>query len=231
VYGTSAITLLTVQNTRGVEQVRVLDPELVLAQIDAVVTDLRPSAAKTGALGSAAIVRAVARRASRFEFPLVVDPVLLSKHGAPLLDEEGRRALVEQLLPHASLVTPNLPEAAALSRMEIADETSLREAARRIAALGARAVLIKGGHGSSAEAADLLLAGGDFHVFSEKRIATDQTHGTGCTLSAAITAQLARGRSLLEAVAAAKRYITRAIRTRPELGHGVGPVNHRAEVD
>lgn len=241
VYGASVLTLLTVQNTRGVDRVSVLDPGLVLAQLDAVLADLQPAAAKTGALGSATLVRVLAGRAAAFRFPLVVDPVMISKHGAPLLDAEGRRALLEELLPRALLVTPNLPEARELSGVDIQDEDSLREAARKIAALGCRAVLIKGGHrpparetsdpASDRTANDLLLVGGRFHMLRARRIHTDQTHGTGCTFSAAITAQLARGRGLVEAAAAAKRYITRAIRTHPGLGQGFGPVNHHARVD
>jgi hydroxymethylpyrimidine/phosphomethylpyrimidine kinase len=247
VYGASVVTLLTVQNTRGVEAVRVLEPDFVLAQLDAVLADLEPGAAKTGALGSAGVVRAVARRAADFRFPLVVDPVLISKHGAPLLDAAGRRALVEDLLPRAALVTPNLPEAAALAGFEIRGEEAVEEAARRIAQLGARAVLIKGGHRPAAgdgsagprragaagggEATDVLYSEGRLERFAAERIDTDQTHGTGCTYAAAIAAQLARGRELREAVAAAKRYITRAIRTHPGLGRGYGPVNHHAEID
>jgi hydroxymethylpyrimidine/phosphomethylpyrimidine kinase len=249
VYGASVVTLLTVQNTQKVEAVRVLEPDFVLAQLDAVLADLEPAAAKTGALGSAGVVRAVARRAADFRFPLVVDPVLISKHGAPLLDKAGRQALIEELLPRAALVTPNLPEAEALAGIEISGEDSIEEAARRISRLGARAVLIKGGHlikggrrpaeegaaGAQAagaeEATDLLYSEGRIERFTAERIDTDQTHGTGCTYAAAIAAQLARGRALGEAVAAAKRYIARAIRTHPGLGHGYGPVNHHAEVD
>jgi hydroxymethylpyrimidine/phosphomethylpyrimidine kinase len=247
VYGASVVTLLTVQNTQRVEAVRVLEPDFVLAQLDAVLADLEPAAAKTGALGSAGVVRAVARRAADFRFPLVVDPVLISKHGAPLLDRAGRQVLVEDLLPRAALVTPNLPEAEALAGIEITSEEAVEEAARRISRLGARAVLIKGGHRPTAEggsvgpreaaaagtseAIDVLYSEGRFERFAAERIDTDQTHGTGCTYAAAIAAQLARGRGLSEAVAAAKRYITRAIRTHPGLGRGYGPVNHHAEVD
>ncbi len=240
VYGTSVITLLTVQNTRGVQDVRVLEPDFVVAQMEAVLGDLEPAAAKTGALGSQAVVKVVAARAASFRFPLVVDPVMISKHGAPLLDAEGRRALVEDLLPRAFLVTPNLPEAAELAGIEIRDQESLREAARRISGRGPKAVLIKGGHRplwregerplGGGRAVDLLLVGGRFHELAAPRLPTDHTHGTGCTFSAAIVAQLARGRALLPAVSFAKRYITRAIRTSPGLGHGFGPVNHRAPV-
>lgn len=240
VYGTSALTLLTVQNTRSVSAVEVLKPEFVLAQMDAVLCDLTPVVGKTGALGSAAVVEAVARRVAEVRFPVVVDPVMISKHGASLLAEEGRESLASRLLPRCFLVTPNRHEAAALAKMEIEDESSLREAARVIARLGPEAVLIKGGHSSAAagtgnrgdgEATDLLFYEGSFHSFSAERVATDQTHGTGCTYSAAIAANLALGRDLIVAVGAAKRYITRAVRTNPGLGGGFGPVNHHAEID
>lgn len=239
VYGTSALTLLTVQNTRSVDAVEVLKPEFVLAQIDAVLSDMNPAAAKTGALGSAAVVEAVARRMAEMENPLVVDPVMISKHGVPLLPEDGCKALASCLLRHCFLVTPNLHEAAVLAGMEIGDETSLREAAVAIARLGPQAVLVKGGHlagpaGAShlsdREATDILYYQDTFHSFRAERVATDQTHGTGCTYSAAITANLALGHDLIAAVGAAKRYITRAIRTNPGLGGGRGPVNHHAEI-
>jgi len=239
-YGTSVLTLLTVQNTLGVDAVQVLEPEFVLAQIDAVLSDLPPAAAKTGALGSSAVVKAVARRLAEAPFPLVVDPVMISKHGTSLLAEDGQDALASCLLPGCTLVTPNLREAAALARMEIDDESSLREAARAIARLGPRAVLIKGGHRPSQaqagpaegqQATDILYHEGSFRSFTAERVSTDQTHGTGCTYSAAIAANLALGRDLVSAVAAAKRFITRAIRTNPGLGGGFGPVNHHAEID
>lgn len=230
VYGASVITLLTVQNTCGVREVRVLDPEFVLAQLDAVLEDLAPGAAKTGALGSAAVVRAVARRARGFAFDLVVDPVMISKHGAPLLDAEAEAVLKAELLPHAALVTPNLKEAEALSGVEVRDPASMREAARRIADSGPRAVLVKGGH-LPGEATDLLCVEGRFEELPAPRIRTRHTHGTGCTLSAAITAGLASGLPVGESVARAKRFIQRAIETHPDIGRGSGPVNHHAPVD
>jgi hydroxymethylpyrimidine/phosphomethylpyrimidine kinase len=231
VYGTSVLTLLTVQNTRSVDAVRVLEPEFVLAQIDAVLSDLPPVAAKTGALGSAAVVEAVARRMAEAPFPLVVDPVMISKHGTALTAEDGRDAIASCLLPRCFLVTPNLHEAIALAGMEIDDESSLREAAKAIARLGPRAVLIKGGHRLNLPPTDILYHEDSFRSFTAERISTDQTHGTGCTYSAAITANLALGRDLVSSVAAAKRFITRAIRTNPGLGGGLGPVNHHAEID
>jgi hydroxymethylpyrimidine/phosphomethylpyrimidine kinase len=219
VYGEAVVTLVTVQNTMRVSRVEVLPEELVLEQIAAVVEDIPPGAAKTGALGTPEMVRAVARAAASFAFPLVVDPVMVSKHGASL----GGGAW-EELLPHATLVTPNLPEAEALT-----GTADLRRAAERLIGMGARAALIKGGHGEG-DAMDLLLDSEGFAEFRSPRITTPHTHGTGCTYSAAITAGLASGLPLREAVARAKRFIDAAIRTNPGLGHGCGPVNHHAEV-
>ncbi|OFV96022.1 MAG: bifunctional hydroxymethylpyrimidine kinase/phosphomethylpyrimidine kinase [Acidobacteria bacterium RIFCSPLOWO2_02_FULL_61_28] len=233
VYGMSVLTLLTVQNTCRVSAVEMLSAQFVLDQLDAVLEDLPPHAAKTGALGSREVIEAIADRAARFTFPLVVDPVMISKHGAPLLQDDARAVLARRLLPHAFLVTPNVHEALALAGKEFSGpaalpallSSSLEDAARAIADLGPQAVLIKGGH-LVADATDLLYAEGRFHSFPGKRIETPHTHGTGCTYSAAITAGLAKGASLLEAVSAAKQFITRAIETNPGLGHGFGPVNH-----
>ncbi len=229
VYGTSVLTLLTVQNTCKVDAVEMLAPRFVLAQLDAVLEDLPPLAAKTGALGSVEIIEALAGRAAQFPFPLVVDPVMISKHGAPLIQEEARLCLARKLLPHAYLVTPNVHEAMSLAGMEYRGRRSLEEAARAIAALGPRAVLIKGGH-LVEDATDLLYAEGRFQSFPAKRLETPHTHGTGCTYSAAITAMLVKGADLLQAIAVAKQYITRAIETNPGLGHGYGPVNHFAPI-
>ena len=227
IYGTSVLSLLTVQNTCRVSSVQHLRPEFVLAQLDAVLEDLPPQAAKTGALGTREIIEAIAARAAQFSFPLVVDPVMISKHGAPLINEDAQSTLAQKLLPHAALVTPNVHEAMALSGLEFRGMDSLHEAAKAIAGLGPRAVLVKGGH-LVEEAADVLYTENRFQTFSAKRIATSHTHGTGCTYSAAITAELAKGAELIRAVEAAKRYITRAIETNPALGHGYGPVNHMA---
>ena len=229
VYGEAVVTLLTVQNTVRVSRVVVMPPALVLEQIAAVLEDIPPAAAKTGALGSAEMVEAVARAAEAFRFPLVVDPVMVSKHGLPLLPESAARAVREQLLPRAALVTPNLAEAEALTGMAIRGIEEMRAAAARIHEMGARAVLIKGGH-LETEATDLLFDGANWREFPAPRIATRHTHGTGCTYSAAITAGLASGLPLGEAVARAKLFIQRAIQTNPGLGQGCGPVNHHAEV-
>ena len=230
VYGEAVITLLTVQNTQRVERVECLAPELVLQQLNAVLEDIPPQAAKTGALGNRAIVEAVAAAAAEFRFPLVVDPVMVSRHGTPLLEADAARALREKLLPRAALVTPNLPEAAALAGMEIHTLADAREAAGRIRALGARAVLVKGGH-FAAHATDVLYTDAGWQEFPAERIDTPHTHGTGCTYSAAITAELARGAPLAAAVERAKRFIARAIAGSPGLGSGAGPVNHHAPLD
>jgi len=229
VYGEAVITLITAQNTVRVARVEVLAPELVVAQIDAVLEDIPPLAAKTGALGSAEMVEAVARAAERFSFPLVVDPVMASKHGLPLLPESAVSAVRDLLLPRAALITPNVPEAEALTGMAIRTLDDVRRAAERLRALGTCAVLIKGGHLDS-DASDVLLDADGFHEFPAARIATRHTHGTGCTFSAAITACLAAGLALGDAVARAKLFIHEAIRTNPGLGRGSGPVNHHARL-
>jgi len=229
VYGEAAITLLTVQNTTAVEHVECMPAELVAAQVRAVLADIRPGAAKTGALGSREVVEAVAALAAEFDFPLVVDPVLISKHGTPLAAAEAREAIATRLLPRAYLITPNLREAAVLSGLEVCDAAGMRRAAERLVEMGAKAVLVKGGH-LEGSATDVLYADGRWHEFPAERISTVHTHGTGCTYSAAITAELARGTPLPEAVARAKAFITAAIRTNPGLGRGSGPVNHHAPV-
>jgi len=229
VYGEAVITLLTVQNTVRVDHVEVIPPSLVVGQLSAVLEDIPPHAAKTGALGSTAVVRAIARLASGFRFPLVVDPVMVSKHGGSLLSPEASEAVRTELLPRAFLITPNVPEAEVLAGIPIRSVKDLREAARRIQSLGAAAVLVKGGH-LEGQAVDVLLDAQGYAEFTGARVDTPHTHGTGCTYSAAITALLARGATVRDAVSTAKRFISEAIRTNPGLGHGCGPVNHHAEV-
>ncbi len=242
VYGASAITLLTVQNTQRVSRVEVTPAELVIQQIDAVLEDMAPGAAKTGALGSSEVIRAVAERASRFTFPLVVDPVMISKHGAPLLGADARAILIADLLPHAFLATPNWHEAldlAGLRESENNDYESLsHQAAHAILAMGAKAVLIKGGHrpaslssAPSNESNDLLYHDSEVYLYAAPRIDTQHTHGTGCTYSAAITALLAKGMELVQAVGVAKQFIHRAIVSNPGIGGGYGPVNHFAKTE
>jgi hydroxymethylpyrimidine/phosphomethylpyrimidine kinase len=227
VYGEAVITLITVQNTRGVERIECLAPDLVADQIRCLIGDIPPAAAKTGALGDRGIIEAVAGLAAGFPFPLVVDPVILSKHGAALLKSDAVDALKTRLLPYTFLLTPNLEEAALLTGTEVRDIVDMRKAAEMLAALGPRAVLVKGGH-LGGDATDVLFHQGKFLEFNSPRIATRNTHGTGCTLSAAITAGLASGYDLPTAVERAKRYVTAAIRSNPGLGAGAGPLDHQA---
>jgi len=228
-YGEAVITLLTVQNSVRVSRVEVMPAWLVEEQIAAVIEDIPPAVAKTGALGSAEVVETVARMAADFAFPLIVDPVMRSTHGRELLPEPAVRVLREMLLPHAALAIPNVPEAEALAGIAIDGIEDMRRAACVIRSMGARAVLIKGGHLAS-DPVDVLFDGVEYRDFPAPRIATPHTHGTGCTYSAAITASLAAGCGLVEAVARARRFIHQAIRGSPGLGHGSGPVNHHAEV-
>ncbi|MDP9112298.1 MAG: bifunctional hydroxymethylpyrimidine kinase/phosphomethylpyrimidine kinase [Acidobacteriota bacterium] len=228
VYGEAVVTLITVQNSRGVTCVSTLDPALIAAQIQSVLEDIPPQAAKVGALGSREIVEAVARKAARFPFPLIVDPVMISKHGARLIDENATQALIEELIPRTFLFTPNLDEAAALTGLVVTNRDGMARAARELASMGAANVLIKGGH-LSGDALDLLyLQGGEIHEFTAPRLKTRHTHGSGCTYSAAITAELAKATPLIEAVARAKAFITEAIHSAPGLGGGNGPLNHHA---
>ena len=229
VYGTSALTLVTVQNTVGVRAVELLSTELIAQQIAAVAEDFDVRAAKTGALGSAEIIEAVAAAVEEHAIPnLVVDPVMISKHGDPLLDTDAVEVLRPRLFPKASLVTPNLHEAAALLGRAVASEEAMRDAARAVCDLGAEAALVKGGHLPGGEAVDLFYDGSDFVRLAAPRIETPHTHGTGCTYSAAIAALLARGETLVAAVREAKDFISRAIAGAPGIGHGHGPVDHLA---
>jgi hydroxymethylpyrimidine/phosphomethylpyrimidine kinase len=225
VYGESAVTLVTVQNSTRLSRVELLSAGLVREQIAAVLEDNPPAAAKTGALGSVEIVDAVAEMAANFTFPLVVDPVMIGKHGARLLSEDAVRALSERLIPRAAVVTPNLPEAEALTGIRVMEPSDVRRIAARLCEMGAGAAIVKGGH-AAGEPVDLLFDGASFHEFSSPRVETRHTHGTGCTHSAALTACLALGLPLVEAAARAKRFVYKAISANPGLGAGCGPVNH-----
>jgi len=227
VYGASAITVVTVQNTVRASNTQLLDAGLVRQQIDAVLEDLPPAAVKTGALGNAVIVQEVADAIKGFGGPLVVDPVAIGKRGSALLDVDGFQTVRELLIPLAGLVTPNLEEAEALANMSVRTIDDMREAAERIAKLGAGAVLVKGGH-LAGDPTDILLANGRYAEFRADRVESRHTHGKGCTYSAAITAFLAHGLDLEEAVRRAKAYVTEAIRTAPGIGAGSGPLNHWA---
>lgn len=230
VYGMAVVTLLTVQSTRAVRQVQLVAPALVDAQLAEVLADVPPAALKTGALGDAGVIEAVAARLAGVAAPLVVDPVMVSKHGHALLAPAAQDALVRLLFPRAALVTPNAHEAAALLGAPVETLAQARDAARRLADLGPQAVLVKGGH-LAGDAVDVLYAAGQLSEFSAPRQATAHTHGTGCTLSAAITAWLARGEPLPRAVERAKAWLDAALRTPPAVGHGVGPVDHLAPVE
>jgi hydroxymethylpyrimidine/phosphomethylpyrimidine kinase len=227
VFGTSAIAAITAQNTVGVVAASPVAADLVTAQIEAVAGDIQIHATKTGMLATAAIVEAVAAAIADLELPnVVVDPVMVAKSGDRLVDDEGVRTICVELLPHALVVTPNIPEAEALSGRRITSLESAREAARAIHARGPSAVIVKGGHGVEAEIVDLLYDGSRFHEFRTPRVATRNTHGTGCTFASAIAAYLARGRTLVDAVAEAQAYVAGAIRHGFAIGRGHGPLNH-----
>jgi hydroxymethylpyrimidine/phosphomethylpyrimidine kinase len=230
VYGASAITALTAQNTRGVEAVQVLPPDFVLAQIGAVARDLKVGAIKIGMLATSGVIEAVAEGLKAFAgVPVVLDPVMVAASGDVLLDEEAVATLRSVLLPRATLITPNLPEAARLLGAPAArNERDMGEQARRLREIGANSVLIKGGHAEGPKAVDLYAdAEGEMRL-EAPRVQTNNTHGTGCTLSSAIAAELAKGASLREAVTEAKAYVTASIAAADALhiGKGRGPVHH-----
>ncbi len=227
VFGTSAITAITAQNTLGVDAVEVLSADIVTQQIKSVATDFPVVAAKTGMLANAEIIAAVAIAVQRHNISkLVVDTVMVSKSNHRLLVSEAEAAMRRILLPLAYIVTPNLPEAEVLTGMKIQNLAEMREAATKLFALGAKHVLVKGGHLESTPATDVFFDGKDFTELAAERVDTTSTHGTGCTLSAAIAAYLAHGLSPLEACRSAKAYLTGALRHAVKLGHGHGPVNH-----
>ncbi|WP_107727568.1 bifunctional hydroxymethylpyrimidine kinase/phosphomethylpyrimidine kinase [Desmospora activa] len=229
VYGMSAITAITAQNTQGVTGIYECSEEAVTRQMEAVATDIGIDAAKTGMIASTSIMEAVAAQVKKHRIhPLVIDPVMVAKSGSSLLEEAARHALKRILLPLSHLITPNLPEAEILVGESLDTDEKRKDAARRLTDMGADAVIIKGGHLQGNQADDLLYDGGNFHVFTAPRLHTRHTHGTGCTFSAAITAELAKGHSLLEAVRVAKAYITEAIRHPLNIGQGHGPTNHFA---
>ena len=226
VFGMSAITAITAQNTLGVTRVDVIDPGMVTAQIDAVASDIGIHATKIGMLANAAIVSAVAAAIRRHALPhVVLDPVMIAKSGAKLLDDDAVRALATELFPLAGVITPNAPEAEALTGLRITGIADLRRAASRLVEMGARAALVKGGH-LEGPAIDVLWDGRTATELPAERLSTRHTHGTGCTLSSAIAARLALGDDLVSAARAAKAYVTRAILEAPQLGKGHGPLRH-----
>ncbi|HBF34891.1 TPA: bifunctional hydroxymethylpyrimidine kinase/phosphomethylpyrimidine kinase [Candidatus Sumerlaeota bacterium] len=227
VYGMAAITALTIQNSQGVSDVYPVAPECVSAQIGAVLSDIGANAIKTGMLSNEAVIHAVASVLRKYPtIPLVLDPVLISTSGRRLLDESALQALKKNLIPFAAIVTPNASEAQVLTGLDVMQSLEIRkEAAKKILALGCRAVLIKGGHLGGETSCDLWFDGYDFAELSAERLDNPNTHGTGCMLSSAIAAFLAQGRTPLNAVQSAKAFLTEAIRHAFPLGKGIGPVN------
>ncbi|PYI55261.1 bifunctional hydroxymethylpyrimidine kinase/phosphomethylpyrimidine kinase [Paenibacillus flagellatus] len=230
VFGTSAITALTAQNTLGVQGVYPIPLDAIGQQIDSVLSDIGADAVKTGMLFSADIIALVADKLKRYgPMPVVVDPVMIAKGGAPLLQAEAVEALRRELLPIAAVLTPNVPEACAILGIDrIDDVDGMIEAARRLHALGPKRVFLKGGHLDGDEAVDVLFDGTEAALFRSPRIRTKHTHGTGCTTASAIAAGLAKGLPADEAVAEAKRFITAAIGAALPIGGGIGPTNHAA---
>lgn len=225
-YGMSAITALTAQNTTGVTGIHAAPPAFVAQQIEAVLSDIGADTVKTGMLFSAEIIHCVAAAVARYGVLAVVDPVMIAKGGASLLQTEAVAALRKELLPRAYLLTPNIPEAEALTGLTIGNEAQMVAAARKLQQMGAANVLLKGGHLDGDEAIDVLSDGTQLHRFAGPRIETRNTHGTGCTLSAAIATFLAQGVPLAEAVGRARKFLTAAIESATPLGSGHGPVNH-----
>lgn len=229
VFGMSAITAVTAQNTLGVQGVYPLPIEAIEKQMDSVAVDLPPDAVKTGMLFSNEIIELVAHKMKQYKWTrVVVDPVMIAKGGAPLLKQEAVEALQRHLLPLAYVLTPNIPEAEVLTNMRIETVEERKEAAKKLHDMGVRHVVMKGGHGEGNELVDILYDGEQFYEWKSKRIDTKHTHGTGCTFAAAITAQLAKGKTIYEAVDVAKRFIHAAIEKTLHIGGGHGPTNHWA---
>jgi hydroxymethylpyrimidine/phosphomethylpyrimidine kinase len=232
VYAATAITAITAQNTQGVHSQMAISPELVYDQIVAVIEDLHPSYIKIGMLSNSRVVEAVAAALSRYSHPIILDPVIVSSTGHRLLSIDAQEVVKQRLLPMSMLVTPNIPEMEALTNTSISTHEHKIEAAKHLLSLGAQAILLKGGHEEGDTKSDILFrqspSGIEQQLFTSDTITTRNTHGTGCTLSAAIAAFMARGYGLAEAVAEAKSFITEAIRSGADvaIGHGIGPVNH-----
>ncbi len=228
VYGTSAITAITAQNTRGVAAVQEIDLAIIAAQIDAVMQDIGADVVKTGMLSSAPIVRLVAEKAREYGFgTFVVDPVMVAATGAKLLRDDAVQSIKSDLLPLATVVTPNIPEAQVLTGIEITSHDDMREAAKLIHDMGVTHVVVKGGHlDSDSRSTDLLFDGKDFTEFPGRRVHTTSNHGTGCTFASAVAARMAYGRSVEEAVGEAKAYVSAAMASAFPVGHGHGPLNH-----
>jgi hydroxymethylpyrimidine/phosphomethylpyrimidine kinase len=227
VYGTSALTAITAQNTLGVTAVHEVPPDVVAAQIDAIVSDIGADAVKTGMLAGVPIIEVVAAKLRDYRLPnVVIDPVMAAKSGDRLLRQEAVTVLRDLLLPLATVVTPNLPEAEILVGRSLPNGDAVRRAAREIVAMGPKAVVMKGGHAQGNVVVDILFDGAVFREYSAPRIETSSTHGTGCTFASAIAAGLAQGLSVEQAVAQAKEYVTAALRAAKPIGGGHGPVHH-----
>jgi len=225
VHGTVVLTAITAQNTTAVTGVQDVELEIIEKQIDAVFSDIGVDAAKTGMLHTSEIIRVVAKKVKEYGFPLVVDPVMIAKSGAPLLKQEAVKILVEELLPLATVLTPNAREAEVLCGFKISSLEDQKKAAKKIAELGPKAVVVKGGHLYTEKSVDVLYYEGEYYFYEAERIESRNTHGTGCSFSAAIAAELAKEKSIVEAVSVAKKLITAAIRYGVPVGRGHGPVN------
>ena len=229
-FGMSVITALTAQNTLGVQGVYEVPEDFVEKQFDSVATDIGIDAAKTGMLANSKIIRVVSKKLRQYGInKLVVDPVMVAKGGAPLIVNEAKKSLIEELLPLALIITPNIPEAEELAKIKVSSIDDMKKSAEIICGLGAKNVVVKGGH-LAGNPVDILYDGKNFHEFTSERIDTKNTHGTGCTFSAAIATKLADGKSVFEAVKTAKEYTTTAIRFSLDIGSGHGPTNHLAHV-
>ena len=230
VYGMSVITAVTAQNTTEVRSIQNIELSIIKDQIEAVFDDIKVDAVKIGMLSSSETVEVVSNTLEKYKPSIIVlDPVMVSKAGHHLLQEEAIIALIEKMIPQVTMITPNIPEAEVLTNSQIKTEEEMREACVKMKALGAKSVLLKGGH-LSGDPNDLYYDGTDFHWVYGKRIHTKNTHGTGCTLSSVIAANLAKGASSIEAIRSAKNYITTAIIHSLDLGHGHGPVHHFYEL-
>lgn len=226
VFGMSVITAITAQNTMEVRGVQAIDLDMIQLQMEAVFDDIRVDAVKIGMLSSADVVQVVADTLKKYKpSSIILDPVMVSKAGHHLLQAEAIEALKRVMLPLATMITPNIPEAEVLTGMTIETPEEMEEACRQMHAMGPKTVLLKGGH-LATDPNDLFYDGEDFHLFPGKRVETKNTHGTGCTLSSVIAANVAKGRGLTEAVGIGKTYISQAIQHSLDLGHGHGPVHH-----
>jgi hydroxymethylpyrimidine/phosphomethylpyrimidine kinase len=229
VFGMSVITAVTAQNTLGVQGIYPMSVEAVVQQIDSIAEDLRPDSVKTGMLFSSEMIEAVAERLKTHGWKrIVIDPVMVAKGGAPLLQQEAVEALIRHLMPLAYVTTPNIPEAEVMTGMKITSIDDRKEAAKKIADMGAKHVLIKGGHDDGDVVMDLLYDGLDFYEFQSRRILTKHTHGTGCTFAAAIAAELAKEHDVRNSIETAKKFIQAAIEDELGIGSGHGPTNHWA---